>query len=74
MADQLNLALLILRLATGLMILAHGYNHVFRGGKIQGTGRWFASMGMKPPRWQKQLRSWRRPMTCRSARSNCRRC
>src|SRR4051794_27346789 len=48
MPDQLNLALLILRLATGLMILAHAYNHVFRGGKIQGTGRWFASMGMKP--------------------------
>jgi putative oxidoreductase len=48
MPDQLNLAVLILRIATGLMILAHGYNHVFRGGKIEGTGRWFASMGMKP--------------------------
>jgi putative oxidoreductase len=48
MPDQLNLALLILRIVTGLMIIAHGYNHVFRGGKIQGTGRWFASMGMKP--------------------------
>jgi putative oxidoreductase len=48
MTDQLNLALLILRVVTGLMIMAHGYNHIFRGGKIQGTGRWFASMGMKP--------------------------
>ncbi|MDQ1519043.1 MAG: putative oxidoreductase [Actinomycetota bacterium] len=48
MTDQLNLALLILRVVTGLMIIAHGYNHVFRGGKIQGTGRWFGSMGMKP--------------------------
>jgi putative oxidoreductase len=48
MADQLNLALLILRVVTGVMIMAHGYNHIFRGGKIQGTGRWFASMGMKP--------------------------
>ncbi len=46
--DGLNLGLLILRLATGLMIIAHGYNHVFRGGKIQGTAGWFASMGMKP--------------------------
>jgi putative oxidoreductase len=48
MPDQVNLALLILRVVTGLMIIAHGVNHVWRGGKIQGTGRWFASMGMKP--------------------------
>ena len=48
MPDQLNFALLILRVVTGLMIIAHGYNHVFRGGRIQGTGRWFGSMGMKP--------------------------
>jgi putative oxidoreductase len=48
MADQFNLALLILRVAIGLMIMAHGYNHIFRGGKIQGTGRWFGSMGMNP--------------------------
>jgi putative oxidoreductase len=48
MPDQWNLALLILRVVTGLMIIAHGYNHIFRGGKIHGTGRWFASLGMKP--------------------------
>jgi putative oxidoreductase len=48
MADQLNLALFVLRVVTGLMIAAHGYNHIWGGGKIQGTGRWFASMGMKP--------------------------
>jgi putative oxidoreductase len=48
MTDQLNFALLLLRVVTGLMIMAHGYNHVFRGGKIHGTGRWFGSMGMKP--------------------------
>jgi putative oxidoreductase len=46
--DAWNLALLILRVVTGLMIAAHGYNHIFGGGKIQGTARWFASMGMKP--------------------------
>jgi putative oxidoreductase len=46
--DQLNLAVLIMRLATGLMIMAHGYNHIWGGGKIQGTGRWFGSMGMRP--------------------------
>ncbi len=47
-ADQLNFALLVLRLASGLMIMMHGYNHIFGGGKIAGTGKWFASMGMRP--------------------------
>jgi putative oxidoreductase len=46
--DQVNLALLLLRVVTGLMIAAHGYNHIWGGGKIQGTGRWFGSMGMQP--------------------------
>ncbi len=44
----LNLALFVLRLTIGLMIMAHGYNHIYGGGKIQGTAGWFASMGMKP--------------------------
>ena len=43
-----DLALLILRLAMAAVFFAHGYNHVFRGGKIAGTGRWFESLGMKP--------------------------
>jgi putative oxidoreductase len=46
--DQINLGLLILRVAVGGTMLAHGVNHVWRGGKIAGTGRWFASLGMKP--------------------------
>ncbi len=46
--DGLNLGLLILRVAVGVIMLAHGYNHIFRGGKIEGTGRWFASLGMNP--------------------------
>ncbi|HEY3736754.1 MAG TPA: DoxX family protein [Jatrophihabitans sp.] len=40
--------LLIIRIALGVVFLAHGYNHIFGGGKIAGTGRWFESMGMKP--------------------------
>ena len=40
--------LLILRLAVGAVFLAHGWNHVFGGGKIAGTARWFESLGMKP--------------------------
>jgi putative oxidoreductase len=46
--DHLNLALMVLRVGVGVMIFAHGYNHVFRGGRIAGTGRWFASLGMRP--------------------------
>jgi len=43
-----NLAVLVLRVALGVVFLAHGINHVFRGGKIPGTARWFESLGMKP--------------------------
>jgi len=46
--DQINLGLLLLRVAVGATMFAHGYNHFFRGGKIAGTARWFASLGMKP--------------------------
>jgi putative oxidoreductase len=43
-----NLSVLVLRMVLGAVFLAHGINHVFRGGKIAGTGRWFESLGMKP--------------------------
>lgn len=46
--DASNVALLIFRVALGAVFLAHGSNHVFRGGKIAGTGRWFESLGMRP--------------------------
>jgi putative oxidoreductase len=42
------LALLGLRSVVGAVILAHGINHIFGGGKVRGTARWFESMGMKP--------------------------
>src|SRR5438128_4592424 len=41
-------ALLILRCGVGAVMLAHGIRHIFGGGKIAGTGRWFESLGMKP--------------------------
>lgn len=47
-ADSINLVLLVLRCAVGAVMLAHGINHIFGGGKIAGTARWFASLGMKP--------------------------
>jgi len=43
-----DLALLIFRCAIGGVFIAHGVNHIFGGGKIEGTGRWFESLGMKP--------------------------
>jgi putative oxidoreductase len=46
--DALNLALLLFRCSVGAVMLAHGLNHIFGGGKIAGTARWFASLGMKP--------------------------
>jgi putative oxidoreductase len=46
--DSINLALFVLRGGLGIVMLAHGINHVFGGGKIAGTGRWFESLGMKP--------------------------
>lgn len=46
--DSINLALLVLRCGIGAVMLAHGINHIFGGGKIAGTGRWFESLGMKP--------------------------
>jgi putative oxidoreductase len=48
MDDGVSAGLLILRVTVGAVMLAHGYNHIFRGGKIAGTSRWFASLGMKP--------------------------
>jgi putative oxidoreductase len=42
------MGLLVLRVTVGLVMMAHGWNHVFGGGRIAGTGRWFESLGMKP--------------------------
>lgn len=47
-AGQINLALLVLRVSVGATMIAHGYNHIYRGGKIKGTAGWFESLGMKP--------------------------
>jgi putative oxidoreductase len=46
--SSVNMALLILRVVLGAVFLAHGINHIYGGGKIEGTGRWFHSLGMRP--------------------------
>jgi len=45
-----DFAALFLRLALGITMLAHGYNHAFGGGKLAGTARWFESIGIRPGR------------------------
>src|ERR1700759_2140169 len=46
--NQVWLGLLVVRVAVGATMFAHGYNHIYRGGKIKGTAGWFASLGMNP--------------------------
>ena len=53
-ADAVDLALLVFRLTIASVMLAHGINHIYGGGKIAGTARWFESLGMKPGR----LHAW----------------
>ena len=48
--DAQNLALLALRVSLGLMMAAHGYGKVFKGGRLAGTAGWFDSIGMRPGR------------------------
>src|SRR5260370_519088 len=45
-----DIASLILRVAIGGTMLAHGWNHAFGGGRLPGTGRWFESIGLRPGR------------------------
>jgi putative oxidoreductase len=37
-----DLTLAVFRVCVGAVFVAHGYDHVFGGGKIAGTARWFA--------------------------------
>jgi putative oxidoreductase len=57
--DPASAALLLFRVVVGVVFLAHGWNHVFGGGKIAGTGRWFESLGMRPG-W---LHAWTASLT-----------
>ena len=47
---NVDIAALALRVALGITMLAHGYNHAFGGGKLPGTARWFESIGIRPGR------------------------
>ena len=45
---------LLLRLVLGTVMGLHGWNHLLGAGGVDGTARWFASMGLRPPR----LHAW----------------
>jgi putative oxidoreductase len=47
-ADAVNLGLLVLRVAIGAAILAHGVNHLVRVRQGPGVANWFESLGLKP--------------------------
>lgn len=53
-SDAVDLTLLVFRAGIGAVMLAHGVNHIWGGGKIDGTAGWFGSMGMKPAK----LHAW----------------
>jgi putative oxidoreductase len=56
--DGLNLGSLLLRIILAVVMFAHGYNHVFNGGKLPGVARWFGSLGFRAPRLQAALASY----------------
>jgi len=43
-----DFASLVLRTAIGPMLIAHGTNKVFGSGGLEGTTRWFDSLGLQP--------------------------
>jgi putative oxidoreductase len=53
--EPIDVGLLVLRVVFGLFLAAHGYNKVFGGGGLEGTARWFDSLGMRWPQWQARI-------------------
>lgn len=41
-------ALLLLRVCFGVTMAAHGYSKLFMGPGIEGAGKWFSSLGLRP--------------------------
>ena len=45
-----DLALLLVRITLGAVMIMHGKNHLWGKGGVEGTARWFASLGFRPAR------------------------
>ncbi len=56
--DEVNLGILILRVAIGLTMAAHGWAKMSGPNGLDGTAAWFDSMGMRPGRVHARLASW----------------
>ncbi len=53
--NQIDAALLALRVVFGLFLAYHGYNKVFGGNGLTGTASWFGGIGMRWPKWQARI-------------------
>lgn len=53
-SSAVDVALLVFRVGLGGVMIAHGWNHIWGGGRIDGTAGWFGSLGMRSPR----LHAW----------------
>jgi putative oxidoreductase len=49
---DVDIALLAIRVVIGVTMIAHGLNHWRGGGRIDGTARWFAGLGLRYGRLQ----------------------
>ncbi|MVZ99910.1 DoxX family membrane protein [Actinomadura sp. LD22] len=47
---DIDIAAAALRLTVGGIMIAHGRNHLFGPGGVEGTARWFGGVGLRPPR------------------------
>jgi putative oxidoreductase len=45
---NLDLALFLVRVTLGAVMIMHGKNHLWGKGGVDGTARWFASLGFRP--------------------------
>lgn len=52
---DLDLGLLLVRLALGPMLIVHGWNKVFGGGGLDGTTGWFRALGLRFPAVQARV-------------------
>jgi len=53
--NEVEIALLLVRVVVGVTMIAHGVNHWLGGGRIEGTARWFSGLGLRYGRLQAWL-------------------
>lgn len=53
--EEIDVALLVVRLVFGITLACHGYNKIFGAAGLAGTTGWFESVGMRWPHVQARL-------------------